>query len=82
MKNIANILKAGVLFPEDIPTVFYEIAGNGQTCILKSDGNRDTRLITAIISFPDNPLKTIRNDGNDLCQVLFSCLVECAKEEH
>jgi len=74
MSLISEIKHQGVLDSVQLIKLFDEVANNGHVLIVKSDGPRDSQRFTSIISFPSDPTKAIRRDGDDLLQTVGDAL--------
>ncbi|MEP3386578.1 MAG: hypothetical protein ABJO02_00235 [Reichenbachiella sp.] len=58
------------LSSEDIMQVFNLISDLGDILILKSDGVREEKPFTIVISSSDNSFESLRSDTNDVVQTL------------
>ncbi len=71
MKLTQEIKEKRYLNAEQLVQLFDYIAQNGHVLIVKADGDRDVSKFTCVISFPDDPEKAIRMDGETLLEAVF-----------
>lgn len=76
MNLIDEIKKNNSISSSQLIELFDHIADKGQVLILKSDGPRETKRFTCVISFPDSPEKSLRRDANTLIESVLLCISE------
>ena len=78
MKIIKEALNLCSINESQFFSVCREIKQMGHVCIIKMDGARNNNSISIIITFPDNPLQSIRVD----CERLSEGFYEVIKKYH
>ncbi len=76
MNLIEKIKKYKSVSSEQFIELFDYVADKGHVLILKSDGPRETKRFTCVISVPENPEKSLRRDADTLVDAVLLCISE------
>jgi len=71
-----EIRSSGKVDASQLVKLFDEVSNNGHVFIVKSDGPREKTGYTCIISLPDEPMNSIRRDGEDLLETVYQVVCE------